>query len=75
MPARGSKTVSRVPEVATEPPKAARAKPKSFKNPREISVFGLLAVFASDVLLRPRDGPKMAQESPKTGPIEAQDGP
>ena len=32
-------------------------------------------LFASDGLLRPQDGPKMAQESPKRGPRGPQDGP
>ena len=38
----------------------------------EINVFCL---FAFNGLLKPQDGPKMAQESPKTGQREAQDGP
>ena len=32
-------------------------------------------LFACDGLLRPQDGPKMAQESPKRGPRGPQDGP
>ena len=48
---------------------------KTFQTPKENHSVLPSRPFASDALLRPQDGPKMAQESPKTGPREAQDGP
>ena len=52
-------------------PREAKIAPK----PKENQCFWPSRLFASDGLLRPPDGPKMAQESPKRGPREAQDGP
>ena len=48
---------------------------KILQKPKENQCFLPSRLFAFDGLLRPQDGPKMAQESPKTGPREAQDGP
>ena len=72
---RGSKTTSRRLHEAKEPPKEALERPKSFKNLEKTNVFLHSRFFASDGLLKPRDGSKMAQNGPKRGPKEAQDGP
>ena len=48
---------------------------KILQKPKENQCFLPSRFFASDGLLRPQDGPKMAQDSPKRGPRGPQDGP
>ena len=67
----GSKTVSSALRALQGPPQEAKMAPK----PKENQCFLPSRLFASDGLLRPQDGPMMAQEGPKRGPREAQDGP
>ena len=82
MPTRGSKTAPRRRLVATEPPKEAPKKPKSFKNLRKINDFCLLA-FSLPMAFRglkmasrwPKRAPRGAQESPKTAPRALQERP
>ena len=75
MPPRRSKTALIRLHMAKEPPKEAPERPTSFKHLKQINDFCLLVFFASDGLLRPQDGSKMAQETPKSGPRMPQDGP
>ena len=70
MPPRGSNTAPRRLQVAKEPPKEAPERPKPFKHIKKINVFGLLP-FSLPMLLRPQDGPKMAQEGPKRIPRQS----
>ena len=73
---RGSKTASRRLQEAKEPPKEALERPKSFKNfGKKKQCFVPSRFFASDGLLKPQYGSKVAQDGPKRGPKEAQDGP
>ena len=70
-PQDGPKTVSSALRALQGPPQEAKMAPK----PKENQCFLPSRLFASDGLLRPQDGPKMAQESPKRGPRGPQDGP
>ena len=75
---RGPGTAPKRLQVAKEPPKEAPERPKSFKNFElwKINVLLPSRLFASDGLLRPQEGSKMAQEGgPKRGPRLPQDGP
>ena len=66
------------PKTAPSGHGASQGRPQEAKiapQPTENQCFLPSRLFASDGLLRPQDGPKMAQESPKRSPREAQDGP
>ena len=72
---RALKTAPGRLQVPFEPPKKAFKSPKAFKPIVVFNGFLHHRLFASDRLLRPQDGSKMAPEGPKTGPREPQDGP
>ena len=74
MPPRGSTTAPRRFQVLFEPSRAPPKMPKSFKNLKKTCVCLTSRLLASDGLLRPQDGPKMAQERPKRAPRGLQDG-
>ena len=67
----GSKTVSSALRALQGPPQEAKMAPK----PKENQCFLPSRLFASDGLLRPQDGSKMAQEGPKRGPRGPQERP
>ena len=65
------------PKTAPSGHGASQGRPREDKilqKPMQNQCFWPSRLFAFNGLLRPQDGPKMAQESPKTGPREAQDG-
>ena len=62
-------------QVPFEPSKEALKRPTSFKSIVFFDGFLHSRRFASDGLLRPQDGSKMAQEGPKRGPGGPQDRP
>ena len=70
-PQDGPKTVSSALRALQGPPQEAQI----FRKRKENQCFLPSRFFASDWLLRPQDGPKTAQESPKRGPRGPQDGP
>ena len=66
------------PKTAPSGHGASQGRPreaKIIKKQQENNYVLPSRLFAFNGLLKPQDGPKMAQESPKTGPREAQDGP
>ena len=75
MPPRALKTAQGRFQVTSEPPKEAPKRPKSFKTIVLVNVVLHYRFLASDRLLRPQDGSKMAQEGLNRGPGGPQDGP
>ena len=65
---RALKTAPGRLQVPFEPPKKAFKSPKAFKPIVVFNGFLHHRLFASDRLLRPQDGSRMAQEGPKRGP-------
>ena len=72
-PQDGPKTVSRALRALQGLPPPARGQTGSKTWGNQCLLRSCF--FASDGLLRPQDGPKMAQERPKRGPRGPQDGP